>query len=510
MGKTKAASEPTEQKPAVVSIKNVKAIEYCDIPIPEDGGVVIMRGSNGAGKSTAIACVDAILTGDTSGIELRDGEIKGSVEGFGVKIHVGRSKVQRTGKLETIGLEHSIDLATFISPKRQDEKTADKDRIRELVSISGMKTDPSLFYPLFGGEQGFEFSIDEDDIHGKDMIELSGVVKRTLQKQASEAEKKATELKGKADALKTVDKSVDLSGETDAAKLEAERDQAMRNLSSIESRAESARKQAERVHKAEAKLNELQATAYTPTEDLKSKQADIENSIRGFIERRIEAERELVKIAEFIKQAEAKANQNAETIADAERRDKERQTLLELIKSDFELSPTAEQIEQAKKRLADAKKAVTDGALIRDAIQKREQAKEVEKRIDGLTLDAKELRERATMVDSIVSKAIKAPGLLIEDGRLVVVTPKRGKVYYHDLSDGERTRIALELGVLRVGERGLLALQQHFWEGLDGTAQAQVYREAKRLGVVVITAKSSEEIGDNPITAEVFQPKVAA
>lgn len=73
-----------------VVIENVGAVKKVEIPIPEGGGVVVLRGRNGRGKSTALQAVQAAARG-TGGLPLRDGSAKGRVEGLGVKLSVGKS-----------------------------------------------------------------------------------------------------------------------------------------------------------------------------------------------------------------------------------------------------------------------------------------------------------------------------------------------------------------------------------------------------------------------------------
>lgn len=92
----------------------------------------------------------------------------------------------------------------------------------------------------------------------------------------------------------------------------------------------------------------------------------------------------------------------------------------------------------------------------------------------------------------MLSKAIEVPGLWIDGGRIMTKT-KRDDTYFAELSDGERTKIALKLGLDRVGKDGLLALEQVFWEGLRPSVQAEIDQAAKDLGVCVIAAQVSED-----------------
>ena len=98
----KDASPETTPDPKKITIQNVGPIERVEIPIPESG-VIVLKGHNGSGKSTAIEAVESLLGAPTSGLSLKDGELKGTAEGFGVKIIFNKIKTHRTGELIAAG-----------------------------------------------------------------------------------------------------------------------------------------------------------------------------------------------------------------------------------------------------------------------------------------------------------------------------------------------------------------------------------------------------------------------
>ena len=49
-----------------ISIKDTKAIKYLAIPLPDDGGFVVLTGTHGTGKTTALKAVETLVNGDGS------------------------------------------------------------------------------------------------------------------------------------------------------------------------------------------------------------------------------------------------------------------------------------------------------------------------------------------------------------------------------------------------------------------------------------------------------------
>ncbi len=92
-----------------VVITNTRPIKRLEMSI-EPGELLVLRGRNGTGKSHALNAVAALVSGKGS-LEVRDGTLKGSVEGFGAKITVAKS-TRRSGVLEVTGLEGKLAVAS--------------------------------------------------------------------------------------------------------------------------------------------------------------------------------------------------------------------------------------------------------------------------------------------------------------------------------------------------------------------------------------------------------------
>ena len=91
--------------------------------------------------------------------------------------------------------------------------------------------------------------------------------------------------------------------------------------------------------------------------------------------------------------------------------------------------------------------------------------------------------------------------LRVEAGRLVLDT-KRGNTYFDDLSAGERSKIAVDIGIDAVGANGVLTLSQEIFEGLDPINRDMLAKHAESREVVILTAEASD---DEEITAEVYE-----
>ena len=72
----------------IENINNIKAFEL-QIPDDVDGGVIVLKGRNGAGKTSTIDVINALITGKGS-LNVRDRAAKGSAEMGDAKISVGK------------------------------------------------------------------------------------------------------------------------------------------------------------------------------------------------------------------------------------------------------------------------------------------------------------------------------------------------------------------------------------------------------------------------------------
>ena len=116
---------------ATVEIENVGPVEHLSLPIPVGGGIVVLKGRNGRGKTKAREAVDKLTSG-RGAVSVRDGALRGQVSGFGATLKVARSAT-RSGVLEVESLDGKLSVADLVSPPVKEAAAADARRVKTLV-----------------------------------------------------------------------------------------------------------------------------------------------------------------------------------------------------------------------------------------------------------------------------------------------------------------------------------------------------------------------------------------
>ena len=115
----------------MITLKNIGPIENVTIPVPAEGGVVVLRGRNGSGKSTALDAIQTAITGKGKP-PLRDKAAKGEIHAGGVSLTVAKS-IRRSGELVVTSLDSRLSVADLVDPGIVDPLRADASRIKALV-----------------------------------------------------------------------------------------------------------------------------------------------------------------------------------------------------------------------------------------------------------------------------------------------------------------------------------------------------------------------------------------
>ena len=115
-----------------IELQDVGPIHQLSIPLPEGGGVVILRGKNDAGKSETLNAVDALVTGRGS-IEKRDGSPRGSISLGEARLTVVKQQRRDGAELAAVSLDSRFDLADLVDPGLKDPEKADSFRIKALI-----------------------------------------------------------------------------------------------------------------------------------------------------------------------------------------------------------------------------------------------------------------------------------------------------------------------------------------------------------------------------------------
>lgn len=492
-----------------IKIKNIGPIPELTIPIPAEGGVIVLRGENGSGKSKALEATQALLRGSGS-LEVKDREISGAVEGFGAKITVGRS-TRRTGELDCRNLEGKLDITALVDPGMKDQAANDARRIKALISLTGVTADKELFVPLLGTKEDFEAVVSKSSTETDDLVEMASKIKRDMEAEARRAEDQAEKAKGHAASSLDSIQGIDLTAEADATKLQTALVGAIQQESTLKAKAEA---HAEAAKRKETALEAIQKatsdytgpTVAVATATLEEAKDDVAAATEEHIEAEEAFRRAQITVnatksqLEFQKQLQAKAEQalttaqeHAKSVAELGK---------QIIESHTYAAITPEELAIAADAVKQAQAASDLGVTIRNALERRASAEDWTKKATQYAKYAIRLREAARSTDEVLSKAVASDVLAIEAGRLVTQTD-RGTTLFSDLSQGEKWKLALKIASERAGKTGVIIAKEPAWVSIDPANRQFVHETAKSLGVVLLV----EEPTDGELRAEVYEEK---
>lgn len=500
-----------------ITIRDVGPISFLEIPCPEDGGVVVLRGHNGAGKSHALEAVATLARGKGK-LPVRDGAVSAAVEGPGAAISIHRSTRHR-GKLEFAVIGGRLSTADLVDPGLLDQAAADAHRIKALCQLTGATPDPALFIRLLGGDQdAFNAIVSQSALESPDVVTMAARVKRDIEAAARAEAQKAERAAQAAAAARDQAGAIDTTVETDEAKLQQALEQAIAHREALQAEATAAREANEAAKKAAARLHDLKTHRTGPTS---AEAADSHNKARAERQERERAkELAAAKVAELeAALAEARAElEKAETAltAAADAETAAAQSLIQACEYDKLLSELEQQaadirqeidsesLAQAAAAVDAARQAIEAGALARKALADLERAEALDAEAADHWRREAELRDAAHGTDDVLSEIVArtCDRLRVEAGRLVTDTPRRGRTLYAELSEGERWRIALDIEIDAIGEGGLTTIPQAAWEGLDPQNRQAIAEHLKRRKTVAVTAEAT----DGELSATIYDP----
>lgn len=459
----------------MITLKNIGPIENVTIPVPAEGGVVVLRGRNGSGKSTALDAIQTAITGKGKP-PLRDKAAKGEVHAGGVSLTVAKS-VRRSGELVVTSLDSRLSVADLVDPGIVDPLRADASRIKALVNLSRAEIQP-------GDLHGFPDNL-LDGLNLADPVAAMAELKKRLDIGAREYEKLAKDSAAKAAAL--LESAGDPGPLPDEAALQAALSAAQRQMDRLNDQAQQAAAAQSRAAAAQAKLATMErvdVAALTVARDHAVSNAEAKRRAAQQLKDAYNAAVEAFKSATAERDQWQTRLESAIQVADM-RAQLEAQIAESLIPA-----PSPEQRAAAQTALDTALQAMQSAAQTRAAHQAHAQGDAHAAEAQRLEEESNQLRRKARQTEEILSEIIADLGCPLRclDGRLITDTA-RGPTYYSDLSEGERWKLALDIAVNALGERGLLVVPQSAWEGLDPDNRALIANHAKESGVVVITAE---------------------
>ena len=484
--------------------ENIGPVKECRIDLPEGGGMVVLMGGPGVGKSSLLRALFRLITGKGD-VSLRDDAESGRLKIGNAQLKIG-ANVRPSGELEYATAEgEKFTINDLIDPGIKDEKSADSKRIKALVTLLGMKADCDLFVDLFEDREEMMELMPADWCEESDLVEMAAKVSRILQEKARIFEKESEQSKAKANAAQGSAAGLDLSAECDGKVLQLLLEKAIQSESDLRAADTEAARAAGMAENAKKQLESV-ASEYTG-KTLEQALADHKLAVAEQQSADDKVSQLQAQLSDAQKAAGAARNAVDLAVSNgrAARQHEEsmkawREQLAASIPPRVDPADTA----KASQSVTEARQAVENGALIRKAkeqsatvIQHAEEAERLEKK-------AERLRAAAKATDDVLSSVVKKSGcpLKIDRGRLVIATDRSEKELFAELSAGERAKVAIDIEVNALnGKRGLIPLAQEINEGFNPATRLDVARHAQACGVTIFTALCTD---DEELTSEVL------
>jgi energy-coupling factor transporter ATP-binding protein EcfA2 len=481
-----------------IKIRDIGPIVEAAIPRPDGGGVVVLSGRNGCGKSTALDAIRVAL-GGSADLTPRDATHQGVIEAFGAKITIGKS-TRRKGEADVVAIEGRGEIGTLVDPGIADPEAADAARVRAMVSIADREIPLSDYVDLLGSPAEFERIV--GPVSKTDPMGVASHVKRRIEAEARAKEELVKAHMATVASLQQQNAGIDLTVESDAAVLAERYATARAAVAKTEAADKAYTAAARRRAEAERQLAGVQLSAG----DLAAawERVDVAQHERLEAQRK-EAERKQILEAAQAAYAEA-VNSLREAVQRVEMAEyhhaeiKARSAHVETL-SATAAEPLPPQVTPADHELAatavlEAHAAMLEGGKIREGLARHQQVTQRLAESSRLAREGQRLREAAAGIDEILSRAIDNAGgqLRIRSGRVVIET-RRGTTPYAELSHGERWLVALQWAIRVVGSGGVLVAPQEAWEGLDPGHRQATRELLTGTGVVLYTAECSDGEG---------------
>lgn len=483
-----------------IEYKDVGPIEKFRTEIPDRGGILCFQGKSGVGKTTAINAFNNAVSGNGK-LSVRDGATMGEVSAFGAKVMLG-ARTNRFGQPEAVGIESRYDIGSLVDPGIKDPMAADARRIKALVQIAGVEAKQELFYEIVGGPEQFS-NLFGDELAGcDDLVEMAGKIERRLQKLARDREDSGNIEVGHIAALREAAGKVDVTVESDHETLQAALLAAVGKQSALETQAKAYAARARDIQRAKDMLSDAEA------ETGRVSAADAQAATRVASAKRERCIQDLRNAEELFRSASAaldlaKSEEKAALAAQqaAEQHEQHLAQWRQTIEGPAAASEVSqEDLETAKATVDAAQRALELGSKARQAKRDLAQAELHSKKAAEHKTEAERLRRAAGAVDDVLSGLVAKTGspLRVRAGRLVLDTKTRGETFYAELSDGERTKIGVDVAISAFpesndGRRQVIGLGQKFFQDLGPSVRLEVAEHARSRNVLIVSALVTDD-----------------
>ncbi len=496
--------------PDLIVIDDMGPIEHAEVTA-RPGRITRLIARNGRGKSLFLESVRAL--GGAKGVKLpkRDNATGGTVSGFGVTITIGiDGSNRRKGNLCLTSIDGTVDIGRIIDPGIEDVHAADLARLKEIVTLLGLKITDEDVSKLLGGRALWVKYCSEIEASGT--VDFLAKVKRALEKAARECKSEADELnatvKGTEAVLSAlVDHGVDLEY------AQGKHRQAVAELSRLQEAQRAAVASAENYRKAETLLagggdrQAAVATAQAAVDKAKVEHAALIKE-RGILEGKLQ------RIALDIEMKESEVGGRSDTLTAATLAASEYAAVSATLAAGIAAPVPDAVIAAATQAEAAAQTVVADVVAFERHATERETLKTKRTLAAEATARSTIIRATVEKLPDLLADVIRknVPGIKVTRDLRIAITdhPLRGTCFFAELSAGERSRKVIELAAAAAaGQESeiILALGQEAWEGLDYEAKDSMAEVVAATGLRVVTGEA-EQNPDAPdvIRVEEYEP----
>lgn len=491
-----------------ITITNLGPIEELKIKLLGPG-VNVVSAPNGAGKTIALEALQGLASGHCKA-SLRDGATRGSIDGWGIHCTITPKQTRVAGEFSLANLEGRIDGGAFVNPGVQDPVAADKRRIKSLVALMNIEANGKLFSASehFDAEE-FAFIVQQDTLASSDLVDMANRIARDYQAEARQWERGSEEDTAKANSLEQQIAEIDMTAESDPDVLQAIFLKAQQGYSSGAQKSKIREDKLEIAELARAELVEWDQKDVLPVQQAQQKlddeQAELQvarERVDGIKEQIAELQAELAKAESNRAVIAIRVEKEEANLLLSESHARRREACLKTI-ADAESyqAPNDAELEVLRHAFLDAQQAMERGVRVRDAKLLANSVTLHRGSAESKKAKAERLRQCAAATDLVLCSLIDSRIFEVvsvgTNKRLNVYHAGRGaKVYYHDLSEGEKWTRWVSEGSDRVGDGGLLFICQEAWEGLDVWNRQLVHEHAVALNVYILAIEATRHAED--------------
>ena len=499
-----------------IVLKNVRGVASSNIVIPVQPGGTIVRGLPGVGKSMILEAIALGLGGSDRG-RLGPGQAarKAELEVCGVLVGINPSRITKAGELTAVA-DEEFSLEDLIYPPLKDQGAKNRHGIKSLLRISGAQADPSLFHEILGGKQPFEAIVGPDAIKSADLVDMAGKVKRAVEQASRKAAEEAEREEQSAASDRHAADGLDMEAECDQQTLQAQHTAAVKYHARLSEQSRAYRQALKARREAEERLAKSAGEYKGPTieqatagevhakQTLDEKQAEVDR-----IKSEIADLQSALRLSEASRNAAEQIHMAAKTVLEsAKAYDKALTDANAALNLTLPQEVGEDLVDMAADGVTEAQQAVEKGAVIRAAKSRMENAKQHQEKAEAFRKESARLRDAARATDDVLSKAVASPRFWVLGDILMARLPNDKEFPYYDMSDGQRTMIAVaeKIGRTRAIEPdgtklAIVDLPQRACQDLPPSILDNLFAMAEQANTCVVTGA----VDDGELRCEVWR-----